>query len=157
MEHDHPRVIRNRQEGDKAIRIASVDLTVLYLIYPIKAQTSMDPFAWRRRFAIFPAKTVYCCGERRLFLEIDHVENRHDGVLQYGRDDREILHIVRKETKSGLSVFRHRVYQYALVPNSLDIGAACRQLLLDPLISPVQMIYPIDDRLTFGGEARQHQ
>ena len=58
MEHDHLRVIRNRQEGDKAIRTASVDLSVLYLIYPIKAQTGMDPFAWRHRFAVFPAKTV---------------------------------------------------------------------------------------------------
>ena len=45
MEHDHPRVIRNRQEGDKAIRTALVDLPVLCLIYPIKAQTGMDPFA----------------------------------------------------------------------------------------------------------------
>ena len=111
MEHDHPRVIRNRQEGDKAIRTASVDLPVLHLIYPIKAQTGVDPFAWRHRFAVFPAETVYCLGERRLFFEIDHVENRHNGVLQLGRNDREILHIVRKDSKSGLSVLRHRVYQ----------------------------------------------
>lgn len=82
MEHEHPCVIRNRQGGDKAIRTALVDLPVLCLIYPIKAQTGMDPFAWRHRFAVFPAKTVYCYAERRLFLEIDHVENRHDGVLQ---------------------------------------------------------------------------
>ena len=60
MEHDHLRVIRNRQEGEKAIRTALVDLPVFYLIYPIKAQTDMDPFAWRHRFAVFPAKTVYC-------------------------------------------------------------------------------------------------
>ena len=45
MEHDHPCAIRNRQEGDKAIRTALVDLPVLYLIYPIKAQTGVDPFA----------------------------------------------------------------------------------------------------------------
>lgn len=82
MEHDHPCVIRNRQEGDKAIRTALVDLQVLYLIYPIKAQTGVDPFAWRHRFAVFPAKTVNCSGERRLVFEIDYVENRHNGVLQ---------------------------------------------------------------------------
>jgi hypothetical protein len=57
-------------------------LPVLHLIYPIKAQTGMDPFAWHHRFAVFLAKTFYCYGERRIFLEIDHVENRHDGVLQ---------------------------------------------------------------------------
>ena len=45
MEHNHPRVIRNLKEGDKAIQTASVDLPVLHLIYPIKAQTGMDPFA----------------------------------------------------------------------------------------------------------------
>ncbi|MEE3094848.1 MAG: hypothetical protein VX340_12275 [Pseudomonadota bacterium] len=82
MEHDRPCVVRNRQEGDKAIRSALVNLPVFYLIYLIKAQTGMDPFAWRHSFAVFPAKTVYCYAERRLFLEIDHVENRHDGVLQ---------------------------------------------------------------------------
>src|SRR6266568_5538154 len=153
------------QDLQNTVARATLETPDLHRRHPVKGNTGQGALAMAfaiERWAL-PHEAVGDQDEALLVGQKRHLADRHQGILEKGRDDREILFVfgTQLELSPGPGTLRRRAVDIARHPGCLfgrtvaqplDLCTAGGELVLETLVTAIEVVNATDHRLAGSAE-----